>query len=108
MFTFLRARGLEVGASLVEEDKLGLAIDLEQQAQIKGVELLLPSDVIVADRFAADAQTRTVPIDAIPSGWMVRTHIILSSMHIQRRHCADQVLNRQCSKYVIFTSLTAC
>ena len=80
VFTFLRARGLEVGSSLVEEDKLGLAMDLEQQAAMRGVELLLPSDVIIADRFAADANSRTVPIDAIPKGWMVRR---LSAAHMK-------------------------
>lgn len=71
VFTFLKARGLEVGASLVEEDKLGLALDLEQQADLKGVQLLLPSDVVVANKFAADAETKVVPFDAIPAGWMV-------------------------------------
>ena len=72
VFTFLRAQGLQTGSSLVENDKVGLAMDLEQQAEIRGVQLLLPSDVVIANRFAADAESRTVPADAIPEGWMVR------------------------------------
>lgn len=70
IFTFYKARGLSVGKSLVEEDKLELAKSLEAIAKEKGVELLLPTDVIVADRFAPDAECQTVPIDQIPDGWM--------------------------------------
>ena len=70
VFTFYKARGLNVGTSLVEDDKLELAKELEAQAKAKGVELLLPSDVVVADRFAADARSRVVPMEAIPAGWM--------------------------------------
>ena len=70
VFTFLKARGLEVGSSLVEEDKLDLAKELEAKAKAAGVELILPSDVVVADAFAADANTQTVSVDAIPDGWM--------------------------------------
>ncbi|MXY19279.1 MAG: phosphoglycerate kinase, partial [Synechococcus sp. SB0664_bin_36] len=70
VFTFYKARGLTVGKSLVEDDKLELARELEAAAKAKGVELLLPTDVVVADRFAADANHRTVPVDAIPEGWM--------------------------------------
>jgi len=70
VFTFYKARGLPVGQSLVEEDKLELARELEATAKAKGVELLLPTDVVVADRFAADAASQTVPVTAIPDGWM--------------------------------------
>ena len=70
IFTFYKARGLSVGKSLVEEDKLDLAKSLEVKAQEKGVELLLPTDVVVADNFAADANAQTVSADAIPDGWM--------------------------------------
>merc|ERR1711904_358942 len=59
-----------VGGSLVEEDKVELAKELEKKAAEKGVEFLLPSDVVVADKFAPDAATQTVSIDAIPDGWM--------------------------------------
>ncbi|MEM9002329.1 MAG: phosphoglycerate kinase [Cyanobacteria bacterium P01_F01_bin.86] len=70
IFTFYKARGLSVGKSLVEEDKLELAKTLEAKAKEKGVELLLPTDVVVADNFAADANAQTVSVEAIPDGWM--------------------------------------
>lgn len=70
IFTFYKARGLAVGKSLVEEDKLDLAKALEAKALEKGVELLLPTDVVIADNFAKDANAQTVAIDAIPDGWM--------------------------------------
>ena len=70
VFTFYKARGLSVGASLVEEDKLDLAKKLEAMAKEKGVELLLPTDVVVADKFAPDANTQVVAVDKIPDGWM--------------------------------------
>jgi phosphoglycerate kinase len=70
IFTFYKARGLSVGKSLVEEDKLELAKSLEAKAKEKGVELLLPTDVVVADNFAPDANDQTVSIEAIPDGWM--------------------------------------
>ena len=70
IFTFYKARGINVGASLVEEDKLDLAKKLEAKAKDKGVEFLLPTDVVVADKFAADANTQTVGVDSIPDGWM--------------------------------------
>ncbi|MGD1943964.1 MAG: phosphoglycerate kinase [Leptolyngbyaceae cyanobacterium] len=70
VFTFYKARGLGVGKSLVEEDKLELAKSLEAKAKEKGVELLLPTDVVVADNFAPDANAQTVSVEAIPDGWM--------------------------------------
>jgi phosphoglycerate kinase len=70
IFTFYKARGLSVGKSLVEEDKLELAKALEAKAKEKGVDLLLPTDVVVADNFAADANAQTVSVESIPDGWM--------------------------------------
>ncbi|QQE66631.1 phosphoglycerate kinase [Leptolyngbya sp. BL0902] len=70
IFTFYKARGLSVGGSLVEEDKLELAKALEAKAKEKGVDLLLPTDVVVADKFAPDANAQTVSVEAIPDGWM--------------------------------------
>ena len=70
IFTFYKARGLAVGKSLVEEDKLELAKELEAKAAAKGVQFLLPTDVVLADNFAPDANSQTVSIDAIPDGWM--------------------------------------
>jgi phosphoglycerate kinase len=70
IFTFYKARGLNVGKSLVEEDKLDLARVLEAKAKAKGVQLLLPTDVVVADKFAPDANSQVVDINHIPDGWM--------------------------------------
>ena len=70
IFTFYKALGKDVGSSLVEDDKIDLAKELMAKAEEKGVKLLLPSDVVVADAFAADAKTQTVSVDAIPDGWM--------------------------------------
>jgi phosphoglycerate kinase len=70
IFTFYKARGLNVGKSLVEEDKLELARSLEAKAKERGVALLLPTDVVVADAFAPDANAQTVSIEQIPDGWM--------------------------------------
>ncbi|XP_050221939.1 phosphoglycerate kinase, chloroplastic [Mercurialis annua] len=70
IFTFYKAQGLSVGSSLVEEDKLELATSLLEKAKAKGVSLLLPSDVVIADKFAPDANSKVVPASAIPDGWM--------------------------------------
>lgn len=70
IFTFYKARGLNVGKSLVEDEFIELAKSLEAKAKEKGVELLLPTDVVVADNFAADANAQTVSVEAIPDGWM--------------------------------------
>lgn len=70
IFTFYKARGLSVGKSLVEDDKLELAKSLEAKAKEKGVEFLLPTDVIVADKFDKEANSQTVSINEIPDGWM--------------------------------------
>lgn len=68
--TFIKAQGYNVGASLCEEDKLDLARTLVEQAKERNVNLLMPVDVVVADKFAADANKQVVSIDAIPEGWM--------------------------------------
>ena len=70
IFTFYKARGLNVGKSLVEEDKLQLAKDLEEKAKSKGVELLLPSDVVLADQFSPNAESKISNIDSINGEWM--------------------------------------
>ncbi len=70
IFTFYKARGLSVGKSLVEDDKLDLAKALEEKAKEKGVQLLLPTDVVLADNFSADANSQIASIDSIPDGWM--------------------------------------
>ena len=70
IFTFYKAQGLSVGKSLVEDDKLELAKALMAKAKEKGVEFLLPTDVVVADNFAPDANAKTVSVKEIPDGWM--------------------------------------
>ena len=58
IFTFYKAQGLSVGSSLVEEDKLELATSLLAKAKEKGVSLMLPTDVVIADKFAPDANSQ--------------------------------------------------
>ena len=70
IFTFYKARGLDVGKSLVEEDKLELAKNLEAKAKEKGVELLLPSDVVLANEFSPNAESKIAEIDSISGDWM--------------------------------------
>lgn len=70
IFTFYKARGLNVGKSLVEDEFLDLAKLLEAKAKEKGVQLLLPTDVVVADKFDKDAEAKTVSVENIPDGWM--------------------------------------
>lgn len=69
-FTFLQATGADVGASWVEADHVDTARDLLTAAKAQGVLVHLPTDVVAADAFAADAAHRTVPSDAVPAGWM--------------------------------------
>jgi phosphoglycerate kinase len=69
-YTFMRAQGGMVGSSLVDEDRIGLAGTLLTKAAQKKVELLLPEDSVIADRFAVDAETDIAPSMAIPGGWM--------------------------------------
>lgn len=69
--TFLKAEGKNVGASLVEDEKLPLAKELLAKAAEKGVKVFLPAEVVVADKFAADAAHKTVSTDAVPEGWMI-------------------------------------
>lgn len=69
--TFLKAMNHGVGKSSVEADKLDLAKKLMDKAKTKGVKLLLPVDLVVADKFAADAKSKTVPIDQVPGDWLI-------------------------------------
>jgi len=70
IFTFYRAMGLKVGKSMVEEEFIPMAKDLMDKAAKKGVKFYLPTDVIIADDFKADANSKTVSIKEIPDGWM--------------------------------------
>jgi phosphoglycerate kinase len=69
-FTFIKAQGGQVGKSLVEDDKLDLARDLIKRASDLGVKLLLPTDVVAAQKIEAGAPTRVMPANAIEDGWM--------------------------------------
>ena len=69
-YTFYRAMGLEIGTSIVEEDKIELASSLLDKARSKGVELLLPEDNVIASAFSVDADIKTVLRDSIPNDWM--------------------------------------
>ena len=69
-FTFLKAMGKPVGSSLVEDDFLDTAKAAMKLAEEKGCELIFPSEILVADKFDAEANTQVVAQDAIPDGWM--------------------------------------
>ena len=70
VFTFLKAKGLATGSSLVEDDYLETAKKVMASAEAKGVELILPKDIVIADNFAPDANTQVVKAEEIPDGWM--------------------------------------
>ena len=67
--TFDAAKGLPVGNSLCEKDKFELALELLKKAETKGVKVVLPADVVVADKFAADANNKVVDVDKVEDGW---------------------------------------
>ncbi|HET6780694.1 MAG TPA: phosphoglycerate kinase [bacterium] len=69
-YTFLKAKGFEVGKSLCEDDKLDLARSLIADAGKRRLAFHLPGDIVVADRFAEEAAHKTVPAEAIPKDWM--------------------------------------
>ncbi len=69
-YTFLKAQGCEIGNSLLDEPGLETAKTVLQKAREKGVELLLPVDTVVADQFAADANSKVVDVSGIEAGWM--------------------------------------
>merc|ERR1712231_32151 len=70
VFTFLKAKGLGVGTSLVEDDFVDTAKEVLAKADKLGKEILLPSDIVIADSFSPDAESKIVPVDEIPEGWM--------------------------------------
>jgi len=69
-FTFLKSMGMEVGKSMVEDDLLQTAKEILEGANKKGVKVYLPVDCVVADKMDLSAQTKVVPADKIPAGWM--------------------------------------
>ena len=70
VFTFLKAQGLGVGTSLVEDEFVETAKEVLAKAERLGKQILLPSDIVIADAFAADANTKIVSSSEIPDGWM--------------------------------------
>ncbi|NJW51984.1 phosphoglycerate kinase [Salinimicrobium oceani] len=69
-YTFTKAQGGHIGNSLVEDDKLELALEILRKAEEKGVKIHLPVDSVVADSFSEDANTRIVAVNEIPEDWM--------------------------------------
>ncbi|HXH21561.1 MAG TPA: phosphoglycerate kinase [Dehalococcoidia bacterium] len=69
--TFLKALGTPVGQSLVEDDYIETARDILKQAEQRGVPVLLPTDVVIAEEFAADAEHMTVSVGGIPPNWRI-------------------------------------
>ncbi len=69
-YTFLKAQGFEIGQSLLEEDKIGLASNLIKKAKDNEVELILPSDIVVGREFKADTHYKTVSYNKIPTNYM--------------------------------------
>ncbi|SFG64988.1 phosphoglycerate kinase [Halobacillus alkaliphilus] len=68
-YTFIKAQGYEIGKSLLEEDKIETAKEYMKKAEEKGVDFLMPEDVVVADDFSDSANTEVVSIDNIPADW---------------------------------------
>lgn len=68
-YTFLAAQGYSIGDSIVEPDQIPTVSEFLSQAKERGVEVVLPVDLVVADAFALDARTMVVPADEIPDGW---------------------------------------
>jgi phosphoglycerate kinase len=69
-YTFFKAQGGEIGNSLCEDERLQTCREILEKAKAKGVAIHLPSDSVIADKFAADANTQNCNSNAIPSGWM--------------------------------------
>jgi phosphoglycerate kinase len=70
MFTFIKAMGGKIGSSMVEDDKLEMALDILEKAKKKGVKILIPVDTVIADAFSNDANTMVVNVNDIPDGWL--------------------------------------
>ncbi|GAL89096.1 phosphoglycerate kinase [Jejuia pallidilutea] len=68
-FTFVKAQGGTIGNSICEDDKMGLALEILEQAKAKNVQIHIPVDTVAADAFSNDANTQVCDINAIPDGW---------------------------------------
>lgn len=87
-YTFFKAQGGQIGNSLCEAERLDTCVDILKKAEEKGVKILLPSDSVCADAFAADANTQVCPSNQIPDGWMG-----LDIGTNAAKACADVLLN---------------
>lgn len=87
-FTFVKAKGGQVGSSLIENDFVDTAKKIIQLAKERGVNLYIPVDAIVADAFSNDARTQEVDINKIPDGWMG-----LDAGTQTRKDCEDIIAN---------------
>ena len=70
MFTFIKAQGGKIGKSMVEDDKLDMALDIIAKANQKGVNIYLPVDAVIANEFSNDAEAKVVDVNSIPSEWL--------------------------------------
>ncbi len=88
-YTFIKAQGGKIGTSICEDDKMEMALKIIDECKERGINLMLPTDTIIADKFAADAKVETSPTGAIKDNWMgldigpetitnFRKHILLS------------------------------
>ncbi len=93
-YTFFKAQGGQIGASLCEEDRLDLANELLEKAKAKGVTIHLPQDSVIADKFAPDALTDLSENTQIPSGWM--------GLDIGAKACADFTTVVENSKTILW------
>jgi len=89
-FTFVRALGGNIGNSLLEEDKLTLALEILEKAKAQNVKVFLPTDTVIADEFSNDAERREVDIYDIPEGWMgmdagTRTRVLFHDVLMNSR-----------------------
>ena len=89
-FTFVRALGGNIGKSLLEEDKLTLALEILEKAKAQNVKVFLPTDAVIADEFSNDAERKEVDIYDIPEGWMgmdagTRTRVLFHDVLMNSR-----------------------
>ena len=69
--TFLKSKGFGVGSSKVENDRLDYVKQLQDKASSRGVKLIKPKDVVIAQQIEKGVDTRTVPVDSVPEGWLI-------------------------------------
>ena len=91
-YTFYKAECGQIGNSLCEDDRLDMAIDLLKKAEAKGVCIHLPADSIIADKFAADANTSSALSSEIPAGWMGLDIGQMAIAHFKKIICASKTI----------------